>query len=65
MITTFARHLTFDQQAEADPDGSSARPCACWLAGHGDITGLTAAQVQHPQEWADGARAAFEQAHDL
>ena len=60
--TTLAPHLTFDEQAANDTD---AYPCSCWQAGRGDITGLTRDQVQHPEEFDDGAQAAFEEAHDL
>jgi hypothetical protein len=64
MITP-APHLTFDEQADRDPQGSDAMPCYCWYAGHGDIAGLTADQVQHPDEYRDGAKSAFEELYDL
>ena len=59
----FAHHLSFDQQCamgDVDP-----MPCACWLAGHGDIRGITQDQVQHPRAFGDGWAAAFEREHDI
>lgn len=59
---TLGPHLTFGEQAADDQD---AYPCSCWSAGRGDITGLTREQVQHPEEYDDGAQAAFDEAYDL
>lgn len=62
MRLTPGPHLTFDEMADR---GIDARPCYCWHAGHGDITGVGPDQVQHPSEWADGSRSAFETLNDL
>ena len=64
-VVSAAPHLTFDEQADRDPRGSSASPCWCWHAGYGDVIGVARDQVQHPAEWDDGARSAFEKAYDL
>jgi hypothetical protein len=58
--TTLGPHLTFAEQA-----GEDAYPCTCWQAGRGDITGLSVEQVQHPDEYREGAQAAYEEAYDL
>lgn len=58
-------HLTFDEQAALDPQGSSVHPCYCWYVGRGEIMGVNPESLQHPDEYADGARSAFEEAYDL
>lgn len=40
-------------------------PCACWLAGNGVIRGLNRNQVQHPEEFSEGAMCASEEALDI
>lgn len=65
-----APHFTFDEAAERFEQGKGPQrdivPCVCWIAGHGkDITGLSREQVQHPEEYDEGAQAAYEQAYDL
>ena len=56
-------HLTFAEQVDAGhPDPV---PCACWLAGHGDIQGLRRNEVHHPREFSEGYLDAFEQAYDI
>jgi len=62
MTNTLGPHLTFDEQAAA---GMDAFPCSCWQAGRGRITGLARDEVQHPEEYDDGAQAAFDEAYDL
>jgi hypothetical protein len=65
MIITPGQHLTFDEQAERDPQGSGAHPCYCWYAGHGDIQGVSRDSVQHPDEFTEGAQSAVEEALDI
>lgn len=65
MNITPGPHLTFDEMADADPQGSSAHPCYCWYAGHGEISGVNVDQVQHPDEFREGVRSAFEELYDL
>lgn len=65
MNITPGPHLTFDEQADRDTAGSSARPCWCWYAGNGEIAGVGVDQVQHPDEWRDGAQSAADVALDL
>lgn len=59
---TLGLHLTFAEQSDA---GEDAYPCTCWQAGRGDIIGLSVDQVQHPDEYREGAQAAYEEAYDL
>lgn len=61
-IATVA-HLTFAEQVDAGhPD---PMPCACWLAGNGDIQGLRREYVIHPDAFGEGAHAAYEAAHNI
>lgn len=63
MTITLGPHRTFDEQAAAGvPD---ITPCACWLAGNGQIGGLDRTRVQHPGEFDQGVQSALEEALDL
>lgn len=56
----YAEHLTFDEQP-----AETAAPCACWLAGYGEVRGIRKDQVQHPIEFGEGWLAAFERDQDI
>jgi hypothetical protein len=49
-------HETFEQ---------TGTPCACWLAGHREIRGVTVEECLHPAEYRDGAAARIEEALDV
>lgn len=52
------KHLPFGEQ-----DGDNSYPCVCWSRGNAGI-GVDDEQ-QHPEEWREGAQAAYERLHDI